>query len=139
MIFTVIAFRILLGLSTLGGVLVFAAVTAGERMPSEGVVAFVSDRQNDEDIYLLDVGTQSLYRLVGREGQDRSPSWSPDGHSLAFTSSHHLYVLNLETHRFRRLTRGGRAAWPSWSPDGTRIAFAYASGKSDLYQLYVVG
>jgi Tol biopolymer transport system component len=139
MIVTVIALRILIGLSALGGALAFAAVTVGERLPSEGVVAFVSDRQHDEDIYLLDVGTQSLYRLIAREGQDRSPAWSPDGHSLAFTSSYHLYVLNLETHRLRRLSRGGRAAWPSWSPDGTQIAFAFAAGRSDLYQLFVVG
>ena len=39
-------------------------------------------------IYLLDVVSRKLERLTNSQWDERSPSWSPDGNSIAFLSDH---------------------------------------------------
>jgi dipeptidyl aminopeptidase/acylaminoacyl peptidase len=52
-------------------------------------------------------------------------AWAPDGRSLAYASSGHIWTIDLATHRSRRITSAAAdsARWPAWSPDGTRIAY----------------
>jgi Tol biopolymer transport system component len=58
---------------------------------------------------------------------DSYPSWSPDGHSIAFTGNLGrtvIDVINADGSARRRLTpRSGNDALPAWSPDGRTIAF----------------
>ncbi len=74
--------------------------------------------------------------MITADGQSGDPSFSPDGHRLAFVSgagyghtSEHgnerqsVYVMDLRTGEVRRLTHDQQDAGPSWSPDGTRLAF----------------
>ena len=54
--------------------------------------------------------------------------WSPDGRSIAFTTSRdgnsEIYVMNADGGDPQRLTRSpGAEALLSWSPDSRRIAF----------------
>ncbi|HEU5318881.1 MAG TPA: S9 family peptidase [Chloroflexota bacterium] len=65
-------------------------------------------------------------------GEDRTPAWSSDGKTLAFTRTRDgvadyyasdLWTVDLDTRQTRRLTETvGRAHAPSWSPDGSTIA-----------------
>ena len=42
---------------------------------------------NDSDIYVVDVETRSIKKIVELYGSDRNPAWSPDGSTIAFESS----------------------------------------------------
>ena len=91
-------------------------------------VAFLSDREGNYDVFLLDMKTDSVVNLTAHPAMDYGFSWSPDGESLAFASdrdgNQEIYVLNLESGALSRLTHDeARDASPCWSPDGTRIAF----------------
>lgn len=89
------------------------------------------------DIWLVDLA-RGVTRQFTRDGSrflDDSPSWSPDGMRLAFTTvrsfpfnpnlpNGEIAVMDLDGSDFRLLTR--ERSWdddPSWSPDGRMIAF----------------
>jgi dipeptidyl aminopeptidase/acylaminoacyl peptidase len=44
-------------------------------------------QQSTSDIFVLDVASKSALRIVDQAGSDRSPTWSPDGKSVAFVST----------------------------------------------------
>lgn len=39
------------------------------------------------DIYTVDIQSQEIRRIAGKEGADTSPRWSPDGRSIAYVSN----------------------------------------------------
>jgi tricorn protease-like protein len=53
-----------------------------------------------------------------------SPSWSPDGNTIAFERNFDIYTVDLGSGATKRLTTGG-GNYPDWSPDGARIAFSW--------------
>jgi Tol biopolymer transport system component len=71
------------------------------------------------------------------------PSWSPDGHSLAFGDDQGIEVFDTTSGQRRLLSpplSGNpprRDTWPSWSPDGKRIAFHAATPSG--YQIFTIG
>jgi Tol biopolymer transport system component len=71
-----------------------------------------------------------------------SPSWSPDGTKIAFSSNRdgnwELYVMNADGSGVTRLTvnRSADDASPVWSPDGSKIAFH--TNRDDNYEIYVM-
>jgi len=96
--------------------------------PDGSLVAFVSDRTGNEDIWVVDVRGGDPLRLTTHEGSDRSPTWFPDGCCVAFVSNR---GGRDDVWRVPRL--GGSAVLvlpdaydPAISPDGTRVAFARA-------------
>jgi hypothetical protein len=69
-----------------------------------------------------------------------SPTWSPDGSSIAFSAmaggATDLFVYDLVPGRVRRLTRDAFAdLQPSWQPGGRSIAFATDRFTSDVEAL----
>jgi TolB protein len=71
----------------------------------------------------------ALTRLTEHPESDFSPTWSPDGKRVLFSSRRRgdadLFVLDLETSEITQLTRSKRDEYdPAWSPDGQWIAFA---------------
>jgi|SRR5262245_4873155 len=71
-----------------------------------------------------------------------SPSWSPDGTKMAFSSNRdgnwEIYVMNADGSGITRLTanRSADDASPAWSPDGSKIAFH--SNRDDNYEIYLM-
>jgi TolB protein len=66
-------------------------------------IAFMSDRDGNWEIYVMNRDGSGLARLTDNQANDGLPTWSPDGKTLAFVSD-----------------RGG--AWAVWamSPDGSQ-------------------
>ena len=80
--------------------------------------------------------------ITGSAAGNDSPSWSPDGTKVAFSSNRdgnwEIYVMNADGSGVRRLTinRSADDASPAWSPDGSKIAFH--SNRDDNYEIYVM-
>jgi TolB protein len=79
-----------------------------------------------------------LYRITNGTWDDITPSISPDGRQIAFSSRRNgyydIYILDLETGETRRITDTlSYDASPSWSPDGQWIVYeTYENGNLDL-------
>ncbi len=93
------------------------------------------------DIYLMDLSTRQVKALIQGPGQQRSPSWSPQGNKICYVSDqngiNNLYIYDVEAVESYPISDviGGCFA-PSWSPDGKRLAFSYFhKGGWDLYVL----
>ena len=94
-------------------------------------LAFVSDREGVQQIYLYDLAKETETRLTTGSMKDQNPVWSPDGRQLAYVrDGRELHVMTVDTKTDRILTTqkyrtlNSFAAKPvSWSPDGQWLAF----------------
>jgi len=83
---------------------------------STGPIAFVSDRDGTDQIYLANEDGSAVTRLT----DGAMPTWSRDGQRLAFYKAREIYVINVNGSGLRRVAGGWE---PDWSPDGRLIAF----------------
>jgi len=89
-------------------------------------------------IHTIDPATREIRKVVDTGGSDRSPSWSPDGNNIIFSSSpdrtSNLYVYDFRDSTVLQLTDvlGGVFA-PHWSA-GDRLAFyVFSEAGYDVY------
>ena len=88
---------------------------------------------NVADIWIMDADGTHSHPVVMRPGDERYPSFSPDGTRIAFrgdadgidaSGDEEIYVADADGSNVVALTDDGVAdSAPSWSPDGARIAF----------------
>lgn len=95
--------------------------------PDGHSIAYMSNRNGDPDIYVMDVRTNTHRRLTFDDGRDWWPSWSPNGKWIAFASNRageiDLYRMDANGENVKRLTNRGSCKKPDWSPDSRWIAF----------------
>ena len=109
--------------------------------PPERGIVFSSSRDGDFEIYVMTGDGDEVRQLTRNvsqglnEADDYSPSWSPEGRRVAFTStrdhegdgfeSNELYVTGSDGGGETRLTENevGEGT-PSWSPDGEALLYA---------------
>ena len=83
-------------------------------------------------IYVVDLQTRKANRVTPF-GQNRFPSWSPDGRRIVFsgeieTRNTDILVVDADGQNLRRLTTAPTdEADPEWSPQGDRIAYVAPS------------
>lgn len=97
--------------------------------PDRRFLVFTTYRnRNTQDIDMLELATGKRWTLVSQGGLNITPVLSPDGNSLAYSSSHEgnaeLYRLDTKTKAVQRLTTHAAGDLsPSWSPTGRELAF----------------
>ena len=136
-----------------GGLLVTPAVGIGDRLlslirstptpldvqtpawsPDGRKLAFVSRRDGNSEIYVINADGSGQENLTQHPARDSHPSWSRDGRKLAFVSrrdgNSEIYVMNADGSGLRNVTRApSNDLGPAWSPDGGAIAFVKIQGK----------
>ena len=104
------------------------------------MVAFT--RLEDNHLMVFSLLTNKLLPFFNRVGLNTTPTWSPDGSQLAFTSSvtgdPEIYVGDSRGEHAKRLTFArGVDISPAWNPKtGNQIAFVSdRSGKPQIYTM----
>ncbi len=107
--------------------------------PDGRKIAFMSNRDGSEEIYLVNLDGSGLVNPTRSRGRDNRPMWSPNGRLIAFRSDRdgngEVYVMNADGSGVRRLTRNPASdGGPVWSPDGRKLLFVrFRHGNSDIY------
>lgn len=110
-----------------------ATVTSGSLAPQAsqptGRLAFVSERDGNREIYVMNADGGEQTNLTRNPAADTQPDWSPDGTRIAFVSDRgnyqEIYVMGADGSQPVRLSSHEYEEWaPDWSPDGQRIVFS---------------
>ena len=107
-------------------------------------IAFISDRDGDDDVYVMDVDGVEQVLLSNNGARDAHPKWSPDKKILTFVSEEsgdreiNRVVVNSKEVSSERMTHSpGSDETQYWSPDGRRVAFV--SNRDGQPEIYLMG
>lgn len=125
---------------------------------SLGKIVFVSDRDGNDEIYVMDADGSNQMRLTNNTANDISPKWSPDGRKIAFLSDkdwksekkydvysnpnsdeYDVYIMNADGSNQMNITNNDVVDYsPTWSPDGSKIAFISNRYRQVYFPIFVV-
>jgi Tol biopolymer transport system component len=87
-------------------------------------IAFVSQRDGNEEIYVMNADGANPTNLSNNPARDVAPAWSTDGRKIAFERDRNIYVMDADGSNQTNLSNNPSLDYsPAWSPDGRRIAF----------------
>ena len=92
----------------------------------------------------MDSNGENQTRLTHDAGNNRQPSWSPDGESIAFVlnvnnlGSLQIYVADSDGENPRKLTDGMLDLNPAWSPDSEMIAYESRIGDDFIGEIHLM-
>ena len=98
--------------------------------PDGRYLALTLSRDENPEIYTLDLETRVLRRITRNEVIDTEPNWMADGESLMFTSDRggrpQIYIVSLKTLVPKRITfEGGYNARPRVLPNGEHMVYVH--------------
>jgi len=108
-------------------------------IPLSCLIAFTSERDGDQEIYIMDAEGSNVEQLTFNDWNDNVPSWSPDGSRIVYTSDrdgdYEVFLMDTKGSNSQQLTFNDWADfYPSWSPDSTQIVFSSdPDGDHDIY------
>ena len=113
----------------------FPGMTFAPRFSPDGQKVILSLGRDDgnSNIFAMDLRSRTTTRLTDSGSIDTSPSYSPDGSRVVFTSDRggqpQIYVMGADGSGQNRISFGGGSySTPVWSPRGDLIAFTKQSG-----------
>jgi Tol biopolymer transport system component len=110
-------------------------------------IAFVSNREGQYTIYVMDAQGRNSHRLTDSPQNNFSPTWSPDERSIAYVTARQEFarqitevlMTDLQSGITRRMTIPyPNAISPAWSPDSKSLTFTSGrTGSNDrvIYNL----
>jgi Tol biopolymer transport system component len=139
--------------SSLIATLLLTGFRAGEAKRFSGKIAFTARNGDTADLYVIGADGTRLRQLTHDVREELSPSWSPDGKSIAFIATTFrdsgdvdsaITVVGADGSRRRVLfrTQSDQAALLdlAWSPNGQRLAFTWLrNGRWGLWLLRLDG
>jgi TolB protein len=112
-------------------------------------IAFISDRSGLPQLYIMNSDGSNVQQMTDG-GYVSSPSWSPNGQTIAFAwdrkygpgapGGQDIYIIDVATKNWLQLTHdGGRCDFPSWSPDNRHIVYSNsADGRPDHWRIWTM-
>ncbi len=102
--------------------------------PDGSRIAFVSQRDGNAEIYVMNADGTGTTRISNDPQPDGRPSFMPDGQSLVFHSSRtagkqEIWAVNVDGTALTQLTRDSVNSSPAVSPDGQIIAYVSTRNK----------
>ena len=104
-------------------------------------LAYVSFKNNRSEVFVMTPFIKTIpIKLPKFDGIASSPTWHPDGNSIALTISKKgnkdIYLYDLNSEELKRLTKNiSIDTEASFSPDGNKIAFT--SNRTGQVQVYI--
>jgi len=106
-----------------------------------GGIVYFDNRNDNYDIYKMDLSTGTETRLTTDEHVDDYPAVSPDGKTIVFQSDRDgdfdIYAMDIDGSNVRQLTNNTVLDnVPSWSPDGKQIIFSSDTRNDGTFDIY---
>ena len=111
----------------------------GERELFTSKIVFISNRDGNDELYMMDYDGHNQTRVTFNKKQDYMPAWSADGKKIAYTSYRNnragLYILNPFEGEIAEVVSKGTSFAPTFSPDGKKLAFCSTleEGNPEIY------
>lgn len=117
----------------------FVYLLSGERGIASTRVAYVTRSNGVYSLVAATIDDRSPQVVITDDEVITTPSWSPDGESIAFTSYRNgtgdLYLYTFDGSSARRIVTGGVNTAPGWAPGSRYLVFTRSvEGNSDLYR-----
>jgi len=109
--------------------------------PAVQPIAFTSDRDGNQEIYVMNPDGTGLRNLTQHPAQDADATWAPMYDRLAFVSNRNgnndIFLINADGSGLTQLTSStADQIHPAWSPDGALIA--YVSNEDGDWEIFVM-
>jgi len=121
--------------------------------PDGRKILIASGRDDNSEIYVMDLDGGNQTRLTNDAASDRWPTWSPNGEKIAFVSDRNALFLPTGINRIWVMDTDGANTKilmlnpgqtvsdliPNWSPGGNEIAYQSAAAGGVLWRVKVTG
>ena len=126
----------------------FFAVMASQTTALNGKIVFETNRDGNDEIYVMDADGGNLRNLTQHPARDIRPDWSPDGKQVVFISNRsgneeilvgdqEIYVMDADGSNLRNLTQHpGFDSYADWAPDGKQILFT--SSRDGAHNVHIM-
>ena len=109
---------------------------------------FISGRSGHQQLWRMNLDGTDREMLTTGEGDVANPSWSPDGHHIAFCwtrgyepGNFNIFIMDIADKVPVQLTsNSGRNENPWWAPDGVHLVFSSMRGRvTQIYSMLADG
>lgn len=110
--------------------------------PDGQAIAYVTYLNNRMTVSTITLATGKQSVIAEFPGINSAPAWSPNGKSMALalsmgkSSRTNLYLMDLTTKKYTKLSSFGNNTSPVWAPNGKTLAFnSNRGGSPQIYEL----